>query len=51
MGRVISQANEWEDRIIPTVLEKVWKFPGTGPPPTFQSFMVSLGTVMVLVGV
>ena len=38
-------------RIIPTILEKGWGFPGIGPLPTFGPFMVSLGTAMVPVGV
>ena len=38
-------------RIIPTILEKEQRFPGTGPPPTFWPFMVGLGTVMAPVGV
>ena len=37
-------------RIIPTILGKGWGFPGIGPLPTFWPFMVSLGTVMALVG-
>ena len=38
-------------RIIPTILGKGWRFPGTGPPLTFWPLMVSLGTVMVPVSV
>ena len=38
-------------RIIPTILGKGRIFPGIEPPPTFRPFMVSLGTVLVLVGV
>ena len=37
-------------KIIPTILGKGRRFPGTGPPPTFWSLMVSLGTVLVPVG-
>ena len=38
--------------IIPTILGKgEERFPGIGPPHTFWFFMVSLGTVMALVGV
>ena len=36
-------------RIISTVLEKGWRFPGTGS--TFWSLMVSLGTLVVPLGV
>ena len=39
------------ERIILTILEKGWRFLGIGPPPTFWSFMVGLGTVMALVHV
>ena len=39
------------ERIIPTILGEGWRVPGMGPPPTFLSLMVSLGTVMVPVGV
>ena len=38
-------------RIIPTIWGKGWGFPGIGPTPTFRSLIVSLITVMVLVGV
>ena len=40
-------------RIIPIILEnpRDWGFPGIGPLPTFWPFVVSLKTVMVLVGV
>ena len=38
-------------RIIPVILGKGRGFPGIGPPPTFWPFMVSLRTVMALVGV
>ena len=38
-------------RIIPTIWGKRWGFPGTGPLPTFWPFMVSLRTVMALLGV
>ena len=38
-------------RIIPTILEKEWGFPGIGPSPTFWPFMVGLGTVMAPVDV
>ena len=38
-------------RISPTILEKGWRFPGIGPPPTFWPFMVGLRTVMAPVGV
>ena len=38
-------------RNILTSLEKGRGFPGIGPPPSFWPFLVSLGTVMVLVGV
>ena len=38
-------------RIIPTLLENGWGFPGIGSPSTFWPFMVSLGTVMVPMGV
>ena len=38
-------------RIIPTILGKGRGFPGLGPPPTFWPFIVSLRTVMALVGV
>ena len=31
-------------RIIPTILQKGWRFPGTGPWPTFWFFMLHLGT-------
>ena len=31
-------------RIIPTILWKGWRFPGTEPLPTFWFFMVHLGT-------
>ena len=34
-------------RIIPTILRKGWRLIEIGPPPTFWSFMVGLGTVMV----
>ena len=34
-------------RSIPAILGKRWGFPGIGPPPTFLTFMVGLGTVMV----
>ena len=37
-------------RIVPTILGKEWGFPGIGPLPTLGPFMVSLGTVMALVG-
>ena len=37
-------------RIVPTTLEKEWRFPGTGPPPTFWPFMISLGTVRARCG-
>ena len=33
-------------RIIPTILGKGQRFPGTGPMPTFGSLMVGLGTVL-----
>ena len=33
-------------RIIPTILGKRRRFPGIGPPCTFWSLMVGLGTVM-----
>ena len=46
---VISQAKAW--RVIPTMWGKRQGFPGTGPLPTFWPFMVSLRTVMALVGV
>lgn len=36
--------------IILTILEKGWRVPGTGPPPTFRPLMVSLGAVLALVG-
>ena len=32
-------------RIIPTLLGKGWRFPGTGPPPTYGSLLVDLETV------
>ena len=38
-------------RIIPTILGKGGRIPGVGPQPTFCSLMVSLGTVMVPLGV
>ena len=38
-------------RIIPTVLEKGWRFPAIGPPCTFWPFKVGLRTVKVSVGV
>ena len=37
-------------KIIPTILGKGQRFPGIGSPPTFWPFVVSLGTVMALVG-
>ena len=37
-------------RIIPTILGKGQRFPGTGSPPTFWSLMVSLGAVVVPLG-
>ena len=37
-------------RIIPTILEKGWRFPGIAPLLTFWPFMVSLETVMALGG-
>lgn len=33
-------------RVIPTILEKGWRFPGIGPLPTFWSLMVDLETIM-----
>ena len=38
-------------KVIPIILWKRWKFPGTRPPPTFWLFMVGLRTVLVPVGV
>ena len=38
-------------KIIPTILGKGWGFPGIGPPPNFQPFMVGLGIVLVPMGV
>lgn len=38
-------------RIIPTTSGKEQEFPGNGPPPTFQPFMVSRGPALVPVGV
>ena len=38
-------------KIIPTILGKQWIFLGIGLLPTFWSLMVSLGTVMVSLGV
>ena len=38
-------------RIIPSILEKGWRFPEIRLLPTFWPFMVGLGTVMVPVGV
>ena len=37
--------------IIPIILKKGWGFPGTGPPPAFWPFVVSLRTVMALLNV
>ena len=37
-------------RIIPTILEKGWRFPGAGPQPTLCSLLISLGIVMVPLG-
>ena len=33
-------------RVIPTLLETGWGFPGLGPEPTVWPFMVSLGTTV-----
>ena len=38
-------------RIIPNILEKEWRVPEMGPPPTFWSSAVALGTAVALVGV
>ena len=38
-------------RIVPTSLEKEWRFPGIGPRPTFWPCMISPGTVRAPVGV
>ena len=38
-------------RVIPTTLEKGWRFPGIGPLPTFWSLMVDLETIMASLGV
>ena len=46
-----NQESPMSRRIIPIILGTGWRFPGTGPLPTFWHFMVSLRTVMVLVGV
>ena len=45
------QKSPMSRRIIPIIAGKGWRFPGIGPLPTFWHFMVSLRTVMVLVGV
>ena len=37
-------------RIIPTILGKRRRFPGIGPPCTFWSLMVGLGTVLMPLG-
>ena len=39
------------ERSIPAILGKGWGFPEIGSMPSFLTFMVGLGTVMVLVGV
>lgn len=38
------------ENIIPTILEEGWRFPGIGPLTTFCTFMFSLRTVKLLVG-
>ena len=38
-------------RVTPTISGKRWRFPGVELPPTFLTFVVSLGTIMVPVGV
>ena len=34
-------------KVIPTILEKGWRFLGIGPPPTVWSLMVGLANVLV----
>ena len=47
----LSDFTSMNGKFIPTILGKGWRFPGVGPPYTFWSLMVSLGTVMAPVGV
>ena len=49
MGWGISYTNEWED--YSNYFGEGVGFPEIGPPPAFWLFMVSLGTVLLLVDV
>ena len=45
----LAQHSTMSKRIISTILGKGQRSPGIGPPPSFWSLIVGLGTVMVLV--